>query len=380
MLFGAKGGCQQCTCGTCDACSRTCTNPHTGSAFATVYTRYFEGAESGRPTDGYLTATGDSDTSDPYDGMDGSGPWYQRVSGGFSLGGSSQGTRFPCSVRVSFWRNNYTLGPTVFPPPAATLTENTVEVIVTSGALIAPDGRVITPADGAVAISSVPLVSVSGDASSSDPRSGDGTVSYSAQCDNVETVFTIRATIRWNTKQRQHILYGKVRECYDTPDQDHPEITSCDTFCSGSPPPNTVYLTISSITSAAGWAPTTSSLSDAYLLNGTYVIDKWMRESGVCDQFLSRYASSCVGYGPLNTLSAAVNIGNGFGIYPNVVATTWVGGWKTLNGKCCVVVLKCQNGKHNICANTSGTGEVEIYELPYGTNAWRTSCSWTLSP
>ena len=280
MLFGAQGGCHQCTCIPCNVCERTCTNPHSGDAFETVYTRYFEGAEAGNTTDGYLTATGDSDTSDPYDGMDGSGPWYQRVSGGFTLGGSSQGTRFPCSVRVSFWRNNYTLGPTVFPPPAATLTENTVEVIVTSGALIAPDGSVITPEDGAVAVSSVPLVSVSGDASSSDPRSLDGTVSYSAQCDNVETVFTIRATIRWNTKQRQHILYGKVRECYE-------EGTPCATICGGTSPPTAVYLTVDNIS--------LSGSRTAASAEATYVLE---RVPAFCSLYQGSFVNEC-GSNPL---------------------------------------------------------------------------------
>jgi hypothetical protein len=200
--------------------------------------------------------------------MDGSGPWYQRVSGGLSF--TPTGTRFPCTIRVSFWRNSYTLGPTVFPPPASTLTENTIEVIVTQGALVTPDGRVITPADGAVAVSSVPLVSVSGDALSSDPRTGSGTVSFSPQCNNVETIFTIRATIRWNTKQRQHILYGIVRECYE-------ESSPCSTTCGGSPPPSVLYLTISS-------AATTSGTFGGTLPNGTYAMD---RIPGFCSSYLT---------------------------------------------------------------------------------------------
>jgi len=265
MLLGGKGGCQQCACVPCNPCERTCTNPHTGTAFEVVYTRFFEGAEAGNTTDGFFTATGDSDTSDPYDGMDGNGPWYQRVSGGFTLGGSSPGTRFPCSVVVSFWRNNYVLGASTIPPPSSALTENIVEVIVSTGSLVAPDGRVITAADGAVTVGSVPLVSGGGDASTSDPRTGEGTVSYSSLCDNVETTFTIRATIRWNTKKRQHVLYGIVRECYE-------EGTPCATVCSGSPPPNTIYLTIKNVSLSGG--ATVAGLA------GTYVMT---RAPNLCD-------------------------------------------------------------------------------------------------
>lgn len=264
MLLGGKGGCQQCTCVPCDACTATCTQPHTGGAFGTVYTRYFAGVEAGNTTDGYLTATGDSDTSDPYDGMDGSGPWYQRVSGGFTLGGPTPGTRFPCSVRVSFWRNTYTLGASTIPPPGSTLTENTIEVIVTSGALVAPDGRVITAADGAVAVSSVPLVSGGGDASGSDPRSSGGTVSFSAQCWNVETIFTVRATIRWNVKKRQHVLYGLVRECYEIG-------TPCDSDCVGAGRPNVLYVEISNFSLNPLAFYYSSAIAN---VNGTYVLER----------------------------------------------------------------------------------------------------------
>jgi hypothetical protein len=382
MLLGGKGGCQQCTCVPCNPCERTCTNPHTGAAFEVVYTRFFEGAEAGNTTDGFFTATGDSDTSDPYDGMDGDGPWYQRVSGGFTLGGSSPGTRFPCSVVVSFWRNNYVLGASTIPPPSSALTENIVEVIVSTGSLVAPDGRVITAADGAVTVGSVPLVSGGGDASTSDPHTGEGTVSYSSLCDNVETTFTIRATIRWNTKKRQHVLYGLVRECYDEPDPDDPTVTSCDTFCDGDPPPDALYLTISGLSSAPGWAPTTGSLSDASLLNGTYVIDPWLREAGICNQYLSRYDSDCSD--TLFKLVAIVNIGNGFGIYPASVATMSIGGYKTFSNKCHLVVLKCTlpsgETEFDVCSSTSGTGELELHELPYGTASYLTTFSWTLSP
>ena len=86
-------GCSPCCGPTCEVCTRTCTEPHTGTEFEVVYTRFFEGVEVGNPSDGYLSATGDNDTSDPYNGMDGTGPWFQQVGGGFSDGGSYGGGR-----------------------------------------------------------------------------------------------------------------------------------------------------------------------------------------------------------------------------------------------------------------------------------------------
>jgi len=275
MLFGAKGGCQNCACVPCNVCEKTCTEPHTGDAFEVVYTRYFEGAEAGNTTDDYLTATGDSDTSDPFDGMDGDGPWYQRVSGGFTF--SPTGTRFPCSIRVSFWRNSYTLGPNTVPPPAATLTENTIEVIVDEGELVAPDGTIITPADGVVGVSSVPLVPAGGDASTADPRMLGGTVSFAPQCNNVETTFTIRATIRWNTKQRQHVLYGLVRECYE-------EETPAGCCESGETLQSSLYVTISGYSYPGGKAPAASAV------NGTYVVDRFPL---MCSGYALNVAGNC---------------------------------------------------------------------------------------
>jgi len=383
MLLGGKGGCQQCTCVPCDLCTRTCQNPHTGAAFEVVYTRFFEGAEAGNTTDGFFTATGDSDTSDPYDGMDGDGPWYQRVSGGFTLGGSSPGTRFPCSVVVSFWRNNYVLGASTIPPPSSALTENTVEVIVSTGSLVAPDGRVITAADGAVTVGSVPLVSGGGDASTSDPHTGEGTVSYSSLCDNVETTFTIRATIRWNTKKRQHVLYGIVRECYDEPDPNDPTVTSCDTFCDGDPPPDEVYLTISGLSSLTATSPWTGTVSNLSSLNGTYAVASWLRASGVCNQFLSTYdnPSPCNTLSPpLNLFAAGVNIDNGFGLFAQPYASTWIGGYWHFDGECYILAMGCKLGIADVCLGESGTGEIQLFKLPYGTGVYEGSFSWTLSP
>jgi hypothetical protein len=240
MLLGGKGGCQQCTCVPCDPCTRTCQNPHTGTAFEAVYTRYFEGAEDGNVSDGYLTASGDSDTSDPYDGMDGTGPWFQEVSGSFTL--DSTQTRFPCRVTVSFWRNNYALGAATIPPASTALTFEGVFVEVSSGAVVVGD-TLIVPADGEVQITgaSIPLVSGGGDQSENIPLFYNGSISVAPQCQSAS--FSIRAKIEWNTQKRQHVLYGLVRECYE-------EGTPCGTACDGVPSPDTLYLTISGIDSS----------------------------------------------------------------------------------------------------------------------------------
>ena len=247
MLLGGKGGCQQCRCVPCDECTRTCQNPHTGDAFEVVYTRYFEGAEDGNVSDGYLTASGDSDTSDPYDGMDGNGPWFQQITGGFTL--NSTQTRHPCRVTVSFWRNNYTLGAATIPPASTALTFQGVFVEVSSGAVVIGE-NVITPEDGEVEIetASIPLVSGGGDQSENDPRFYEGSISVAPQCESAS--FSIRARIEWNTQKRQHVLYGIVRECYE-------EGTPCDNFCSDSlSVPDSIYLTMSSLTltNSTGWA------------------------------------------------------------------------------------------------------------------------------
>ena len=276
MLLGGKGGCQQCTCVPCDACTRTCQSPHTGGAFETVYTRYFESVEAGNPSDGYLSASGDSDTSDPYDGMDGSGPWYQQVSGTFTI--NSTQTRHPCRVTVSFWRNNYTLGAATIPPASTALTSQAVYVTVTSGAVIVGD-RVIVPADGEVQITgiSIPLVSGGGDQSTNIPRFYDGSISVAPQCESA--TFSIRARIEWNTKKRQHVLYGLVRECY--------EETPLDNCCAaGLSLPNELYVTISNYTGPVGQRADGTSLD----YNGTYVLT---RQPGFCDFYVGEWEFSC---------------------------------------------------------------------------------------
>ena len=272
-------GCSPCCGPTCEQCTRTCTEPHTGSEFEAVFTRYFEGVEAGNPTDGYLTASGDSDTSDPYDGMDGTGPWFQQVGGGFSDGGSSGGgTRFPCTYRFSFWRSSYTLGVGTIPPASTALTKNVITVNVSYGAVVFPDGRVFTSADGPVELASIPLVS--GGASATDPRTNEGTVSFALQCQNVETQFSVQARIEWATQKRQHVLYGRVRECYEQPGD-------TDSCCpSGSSLPDVLYVTISNYTGPVGQRTDGTSLD----YNGTYVFD---REPGFCSFYSSQWEFSC---------------------------------------------------------------------------------------
>jgi hypothetical protein len=229
-----------------------------------VYTRYVEGAEDGNVSDGYLTASGDSDTSDPYDGMDGNGPWFQQITGGFTL--NSTQTRHPCRVTVSFWRNNYTLGAATIPPASTALTFQGVFVEVSSGAVVIGE-NVITPEDGEVEIetASIPLVSGGGDQSENDPRFYEGSISVAPQCESAS--FSIRARIEWNTQKRQHVLYGIVRECYE-------EGTPCATFCNGSPAPEVLYVTISNYTGPVKDSP--------YVVEGTYVLE---RIPNTCDAY-----------------------------------------------------------------------------------------------
>jgi hypothetical protein len=265
-------GCQ--CCGTCEPCTRTCTEPHTGTPFEKVYTAYAEGVEIGNPSDGYLTATGDNDTSDPYNGMDGTGPWTQRVGGSFTAGGSGDtSTRFPCTYRISFWRSQRQLG-VVFPAPSTALTGNVIELTVTTGAIVLPDGQVITAADGTVTLTAtVPLVS--GGAGATDPRTNDGTVSFALQCQNVETTFSVQARITWNVQRRQHTLYGIVRECYE-------EGTPCATICGGTSPPNVVYLAVDNI-SLSG-SRTAASAETTYVLERVPVF---------CSLYQGNFAHEC---------------------------------------------------------------------------------------
>ena len=307
-------GCSPCCGPTCEQCTRTCTEPHSGTEFEVVYTRLFEGVEAGNPSDGYLTATGDSDSSDPYNGMDGSGPWFQQVGGGFNDGGSSGGgTRFPCTYRFSFWRSSYTLGVGTIPPASTALTKNVITVNVSYGAVVFPDGRVVTSADGPVELASIPLVS--GGALATDPRTNEGTVSFSLQCQNVETQFSVQARIEWATQKRQHIVYGIVRECYEEPGD-------TDNCCpSGSSLPDELYVTISNYTGPVGQETDGTSLD----YNGTYVLT---REPGFCNFFLGQWDFGCFIVGSLdggvgqqgqNPLGAALGLIARFAIRAGIV-------------------------------------------------------------
>jgi len=334
MLLGGKGGCQQCTCVPCDECTRTCTEPHSGAAFEAVYTRFFEGVEVGNPADGYLSASGDNDTSDPYNGMDGTGPWFQQVGGGFSDGGSyGGGTRFPCTYRFSFWRSSYTLGTATIPPASTALTENVITVTVSTGAVVFPDGRVFTADDGPVTLASVPLVS--GGALAADPRTNDGTVSFALQCQNVETTFSVQARISWATQKRQHVLYGIVRECYE-------EGTPCATACSGSPPPASLYLTISNYT-----GPTIATGTP----NGTYVLD---RVPNYCNWYLGNWGWGCLAL-PLDVNLEAGN--DDVSAYMDANARITANSWQIIDGNCRLLVLWV-NTSYNPTTLTSfcGTG------------------------
>ena len=380
MLLGAKGGCQQCTCVPCETCTRTCTEPHSGAAFEAVFTNYFDEVEVGNPSDGYLNAEGDSDTSSPYDGMDGSGPWMQEVGGGFSDGGSyGGGTRFPCTYRFSFWRSTRQLGINN-PAPSEALTENVIELSVSQGAVVYPDGTVITPASGTVALASIPLVP--GGAGAVDPRTGAGSVSFALQCQNVETTFSIQARVRWNVKKRQHTVYGIVRECYQ---EDTGGGGVCDTFCSGSPAPSEMYLTISGVSTASEVHPNSGASSSPSIsfMNGTYVVDEYQKNYGICDVFLSGFTFGD-GDGE-DVLLGAINIqlmvGNQWP-YATPDGDTWMTGFVQSGGISFRVVVVCKKGRSDVCSSTSGTGSVHVQEIPITSTSryFSGTCSWTLTP
>jgi hypothetical protein len=311
MILGG-GQCQKCKCIPCDPCEQECTEPHTGDAYEVVYTHYNLGVQAGNLSDGYLTASGDNDTSDPLDGMDGNGPWYQQIEGGFSFGPSV--TRNPCTVRVSFWRNSFTLGPTVFPPPAATLTLEEVTVTCASGKIRVGE-TVLEEGETYTYTGSIPLVAGGGDKSEDDPRTFEGTLAIQPVCR--EASFEVKARIEWNTKQRQHVLYGLVRECYEVG-------TPCDDFCDGDPAPSEVYLTISNYT-----GPSLSGES----VEGTYVLE---RVSNYCDWYLGSSAFGCTlpGYGGRSAGDDSVSAFLGDG-GPTITATFW----HVIDGQCRLLVL-----------------------------------------
>jgi len=271
MLFGGNSGsCGGCGCKSCQYCNRECTNPHTGSAFETAYTLYFEGAEAGNPNDGYLYASGDSDTSDPYDGMDGvAGPWYQQVGGTFTL--QSTTTRFPCYVYAMFWRSNFVLGASTIPPPSSDLTLTTLTV-----KNLAPDGS-----QGAIVVESSGIPGVvailsPGEEIVVDPWDPDLVAGAGAQavlplgkgravrvrqfCGNEKVVFSITARIEWNTRKRQHVIYGKLIECYESSNP-------CSQFCNGGAISDVLYLELTNFTGSG-------VLYDSATIDGTYVMER----------------------------------------------------------------------------------------------------------
>lgn len=273
LLGGGAGSCQGCGCKSCQECTRTCTNPHTGTAFEPVYTLYFEGAEAGNPDDGYLTAIGDVDASDPYDGMDGTtGPWEQVVFGTFTL--SPTTTRHPCSVIVRFWRSNFALGAATIPPASSALTAKIVRVtnsagstgpVVISSSMIPPldvAGRQIEPGEYLeFNAGDITLVPGAGDQSQYDAVSdGFSWVMVQAACGNDSVEFSVSVKIEWNTRARQHILYGFVQECYE----DQNDCDACATL--GNPNArayDTIYMTLSN--------PTIVVPSS---IQGTYVLER----------------------------------------------------------------------------------------------------------
>jgi len=266
MILGGGSNCQGCGCGgTCPACTRTCQNPHSGAAFQEVYRGYSFGAINGLASDGYLTFSGDEDNPAF---ISRGGPFHQEIGGTFYL--DSSVNRFPCSLTVSFWR-------TLYPANAATDTElssNTVTITCVTGQFMTANSVVLNPGETYTFSGAVPLVSFF----PGDPHGSTGTFGGYALCDN--TMVAIRARIDWGSSERIHVLHGIVRECYE-------EGSPCATFCSGSPSPNTIYLTISNVTLSGG-----ASISG---LAGTYVMS---RVNWACDwyQFVNNAVSGLQEY------------------------------------------------------------------------------------
>lgn len=338
-------GCSPC-CDPCPPCEQECTNPHTGDPFEVVYTKYTLGAESGNLTDGYLTASGDNDTSDPVDGMDGTGPWSQTITGTITLGDG----RFPCTTHMSFWRQSGVLGPqTPGTTPSAALTVNRITVVATSGTaqVLGPGVGVVikagTDSDTASVEDKIPVAA--GDAT--DPITSGYAVRIQAVCGTTVTV-QITAEIEWNVSQRQHTLYGIVRECYE-------EGTPCAEFCDGDPPPDVLYLTISNYT---GPEPASGSP------NGTYVLERF---PGVCDGFIGAVPWGCrpnsltpdsmlEGYDEARAFSKFISIGS----------------WQIVNGECKILLLVAYDGSSvdkSYCGEGvlhSGTGLVYVHTRLFG--------------
>jgi hypothetical protein len=225
-----------------------------------VYRGYSFGAVNGLASDGYLTFSGDEDNPAF---IPGGGPFHQAIGGTFYL--SSAQTRFPCSLTVSFWR-------TLFPANATTdtaLSQNTVTFTCLSGQFTLAGGIVLNPGDTYTFSPAVPLVGLF----AGDPHTSSGTFGGFATCDNTQV--SVQARIDWSSSERVHVLHGIVRECYE-------EGTPCATACSGSPPPNTIYLEIKNVSLSGG--ATVAGLA------GTYVMT---RLPNFCDSWEHRADLTC---------------------------------------------------------------------------------------
>ena len=378
MILGGGSNCQGCGCGgRCPECTRTCQNPRIGDAFQVVGRGFSpeigdEGAVSGRITDGYLTASGNFDAD--MNGMSGGGPYYQQVGGTFFL--DSVQTRFPCSLTVSFWRNTFTSSD---PPASSALTDNRVRITCLAGQFAIQGGTLLlNPGEYYEFVGGIPL------SSTGDPRSATGTYGGFATCDNTQV--SIHARIEWNVQPRVHILLGIVRECYP---QDTGGGGVCSTFCSGSPAPSQMYLTLSGVTTASEVFPTPGgSVSPSMsFMNGTYVISEYQKNYGICDAFIGGFSD---GYTvPGVPIIGVVNISFGTGTqwpYATPDGDTWVSGFAlpagTPFGNGYRLVVVCKKGRADVCSSTSGTGSVHVQELPLtNTSRWFIgSCSWTLTP
>ena len=328
-------GCSTC-CGTppCEKCTRTCTNPHTGSAFQEVWQVWSFGAVDGRATDGYLTFSGDSDAAAGV--MVGDGPFYQQIGGSFYL--DSSVSRFPCSLTVSFWR-------TLFPATATTDTElssNTVTITCVTGQFVIRGGMtVLNPGESYTFSPAVPLVGLL----AGDPHSASGTFGGVATCNG--TLVSIQGRIAWSNSERIHGLHGIVRECYEPAGQ-------CADACSGNPSPSVVYLTISNYSGPTYDSPTPMDIE------GTYVLE---RVPGFCNYYRSEWTSNLC-FSLSNPLGAALYAPieiNGWGLEKHGL---YMAHYVQISGVCSALELFSPDETFVICGSGvlfSGTnGQVRV--------------------
>jgi hypothetical protein len=99
---------------------------------------------------------------------------------------------------------------------------------------------------------------------SGDPRSAAGTFGGFARCDNTQVA--VSARLDWSSKERMHVLYGIVRECYEEPGFD-----PCATECDGDGRPDVVYVTISNFSLDPGATYYSAAIEN---VNGTYALDR----------------------------------------------------------------------------------------------------------